>query len=142
MEVVEVNEYSEELLQRLNKLLPQLSFSAEPITSEVLRVIIANPTVHLLVAQDEHNLFGTLSLVVFPTITGTRAWIEDVVVSEAARGRGVGKLLSGHALNLATGLGAKTVDLTSRPDRRAANELYKKVGFKLRETNLYRYSCR
>ncbi|MCP4331732.1 MAG: GNAT family N-acetyltransferase [Gammaproteobacteria bacterium] len=72
--------------------------------------------------------------------TGIRAWIEDVVVSEIARGKGVGQSLSNHAVSLASTLGAKTVDLTSRPSRVAANELYKKVGFTQRETNVYRYN--
>ena len=69
-----------------------------------------------------------------------RAWIEDVVVDEAARGRGVGEALNRKALELAKESGARTVDLTSRPSREAANRLYKRLGFKPRETNVYRYS--
>ena len=71
--------------------------------------------------------------------TGIRAWIEDVVVKENARGKGVGKLLSERAVGLASEIGAKTIDLTSRPSREAANALYKKEGFEVRETNVYRY---
>jgi ribosomal protein S18 acetylase RimI-like enzyme len=69
-----------------------------------------------------------------------RAWIEDVVVDESARGRGVGEALNREALDRARGLGAKTVDLTSRPSREAANRLYQRLGFEPRETNIYRYS--
>ena len=76
----------------------------------------------------------------FPIITGTRAWIEDVVVSENARGKGVGKLLAAEAIKLAEKYGAKTVDLTSRPSREAANNLYISAGFQQRETNVYRYT--
>jgi len=79
-------------------------------------------------------------LVIFPIITGTRAWIEDVVVPEIARGKGVGKLLIEEAVKLAEKQGAKTVDLTSRPTREVANKLYKSSGFQQRETNVYRYS--
>ena len=71
-----------------------------------------------------------------------RAWIEDVVVTAAARGRGVGELLNREALRLARELGARTVDLTSRPEREAANRLYAKLGFERRETNVYRHSAR
>jgi ribosomal protein S18 acetylase RimI-like enzyme len=35
-----------------------------------------------------------------------------------------------------------TVDLTSRPSREAANRLYQRAGFQLRETNLYRFDLR
>jgi ribosomal protein S18 acetylase RimI-like enzyme len=80
-----------------------------------------------------------LSLVVFSIPTGTKAWIEDVVVDERARGKGVGKELMNHALNVAKELGAKSADLTSRPSREAANKLYQAIGFEGRETNVYRY---
>jgi ribosomal protein S18 acetylase RimI-like enzyme len=42
------------------------------------------------------------------------------------------------ALDRAAELGARTVDLTSRPDRAAANRLYQRMGFEVRETNVYR----
>ena len=75
----------------------------------------------------------------FEIPTGVRAWIEDVVVDEAARGQGVGQLLNERALEIAQESGAKTVDLTSRPSREAANRLYKRIGFEQRDTNVYRY---
>jgi GNAT superfamily N-acetyltransferase len=139
MEILEITEYSEELLTALNTLLPQLSSSAEPLSESALKGIINHPATHLLMATDEGTYFGTLSLVIFPIPTGTRAWIEDVVVSEEARGKGVGKLLSKYAIDLASTIGVKTIDLTSRPSRIAANVLYKKMGFNQRETNVYRY---
>jgi ribosomal protein S18 acetylase RimI-like enzyme len=81
-----------------------------------------------------------MTLVVFPIPTRVRAWIEDVVVDGDARGRGVGEALNRRALDLARSLGAKTVDLTSRPSREAANRLYQRIGFEPRETNVYRYT--
>ena len=78
-------------------------------------------------------------LVVFRIPTGVRAWIEDVVVDQAARGRGVGAELTNAAIRLANQHGARTVDLTSRPDREAANRLYQRLGFVRRETNVYRF---
>jgi ribosomal protein S18 acetylase RimI-like enzyme len=139
MKIVEVTEYSDEVLTALNKLLPQLSSSAVLLSESALKEIISHPATHLLMAIEQGTYFGTLSLVIFPIPTGIRAWIEDVVVSEEARGKGVGQLLSNYAVELAASLGAKTVDLTSRPSRVAANALYKKVGFIQRETNVYRY---
>jgi ribosomal protein S18 acetylase RimI-like enzyme len=69
-----------------------------------------------------------------------RAWIEDVVVDDAARGKGVGAALNERAIEVARGLGARTVDLTSRPSREAANRLYQRLGFEPRETNVYRFT--
>ena len=79
-------------------------------------------------------------MVLFRIPTGVRAMIEDVVVDEALRGRGIGEALSREALKVARENGARTVDLTSRPSREAANRLYQRIGFKLRDTNVYRYS--
>lgn len=80
-----------------------------------------------------------LTLVLFPIPTGIRAWIEDVVVEEQARGRGIAAALTHEALRLAAAHGARTVELTSNPDREAANRLYAKLGFRRRDTNVYRY---
>jgi ribosomal protein S18 acetylase RimI-like enzyme len=74
--------------------------------------------------------------------TGVRAWIEDVVVDDGSRGAGVASALVAAALERAQEQGARTVDLTSRPDREAANRLYVRLGFERRETNVYRRTLR
>lgn len=139
MNVIQVTQYSEKILEAINELLPQLSSSAKPLTASELTEIIQSESSHLLMAEESGKFYGSLTLVTFMIPTGIRAWIEDVVVNENARGKGVGKLLSERAVGLASEIGAKTVDLTSRPSREAANALYKKVGFEMRETNVYRY---
>jgi ribosomal protein S18 acetylase RimI-like enzyme len=63
-----------------------------------------------------------------------------VVVDESARGRGVGEALTLRAIDMAGEENAKTVDLTSRPSREAANRLYQRLGFERRDTNVYRYT--
>ena len=85
------------------------------------------------------EIVGTLTLVVFPIPTGMRAWIEDVIVDSNSRGKGIAKLLVKRAIELAQSLGAKSVDLTSRPSRVEANLLYLNLGFGVRETNVYRF---
>ena len=101
--------------------------------------MIASPASDVLVAREGDRILGTLTLVTFRIPTGVRSWIEDVVVDDAARGKGVGDLLNRFALDVARDKGAKTVDLTSRPTREAANRLYQRIGFVARETNIYRY---
>ena len=94
----------------------------------------------LLIARSGDEIAGTLTLVMFPIPTGFRAWIEDVIVDQAARGQGIGETLTLEALNLAKAAGARTVDLTSRPSREAAGRLYERVGFESRSTRFYRYA--
>jgi ribosomal protein S18 acetylase RimI-like enzyme len=131
---------SDELVAAFARLMPQLSSSASPPTREHLEEIIACPASTMLVARDDSGtIVGSLTLAHFRTPSGARAWIEDVVVDESVRGRGIGAALVAEAVRLAEELGARTVDLTSRPSRHAANSLYEKAGFLARETNVYRY---
>jgi ribosomal protein S18 acetylase RimI-like enzyme len=93
----------------------------------------------LLAREEDDTIVGTLTLVAFRIPTGVGAWIEDVVVDERARGRGVGEALMAAAIRLAEESGARHVNLTSRPEREAANRLYRRLGFEERETNVYRF---
>lgn len=138
VQIVEAEEVTPDLVAAFERLIPQLSRSNPPPSAEMLGSIVESPACHLLLAVEDGVIVGSLTLVVFPIPTAVRAWIEDVVVDEAASGKGVGRRLNEHALDLARTLGAKTVDLTSRPSREAANHLYKKIGFQPRETNVYR----
>ena len=128
-----------EIVAAFERLVPQLSRSAPPPDAATLAGIVASPAITMLVARNGEEIAGTLTLVVFPIPTGIRAWIEDVVVDEAARGLGIGEALTRRALEIAKEAGARTVDLTSRPSRAAAGRLYERVGFTERETRLYRY---
>ena len=130
---------SEELLVACLRLIPQLSSSSTPLTTSELAEIINSPSTVLFVARVENEIVGLLTLALFRIPTAMRAWIEDVVVDAAARGGGVGEALNLAALAEAKRRGARTVDLTSRPSREAANRLYQRLGFVQRETNVYRY---
>lgn len=127
-----------DLVAAVTDLLPQLSRSAPPPTAEQLERIVADPATTLFVAEDDGRIVGSLTLAAFEIPTGRRAWIEDVVTDSAARGKGVASALVDAALAHAAELGARTVDLTSRPDREDANRLYTKLGFDVRQTNVYR----
>jgi ribosomal protein S18 acetylase RimI-like enzyme len=132
-------EATDEILSALHRLIPQLSSSSAPVTVAELREIIDSDSSVLFIARVDGRIVGSLTLAVFRIPTGIRAWIEDVVVDESARGHGVGEALNRAALAEAKRRGAKTVDLTSRPSREAANRLYLRIGFVARETNVYRY---
>lgn len=137
IEVVE--RVGDDLVGAFARLMPQLSSSNPPPTRDHLQRIVDGDATTLLVAIDDDLIVGSLTLVVFPIPTGVRAWIEDVVVDESARGRGVGEALNRFAIDEARRSGAVTVDLTSRPTREAANRLYRRIGFEQRSTNVYRY---
>jgi ribosomal protein S18 acetylase RimI-like enzyme len=129
-----------ELTGALVALVPQLSTSNPPPSLAEVDAMLASDAITQFVARAEDgSIVGVSTLAVFPIPTAVRAWIEDVIVDESARGQGVGQALTQAMLDHARTLGCATVDLTSRPSREAANHLYKKLGFALRETNVYRY---
>lgn len=131
---------TDEVVGAFGRLLPQLSGSAKPLDAAAISAIVASPAVTVLLARSEGRIVGSLSLVMFLIPTGLRAWIEDVVVDEAARGQGVGTVLTREALRRARAAGARTVDLSTRPSRVAAGRLYEREGFKQRDTRMYRYA--
>ncbi|HLT70203.1 MAG TPA: GNAT family N-acetyltransferase [Acidimicrobiales bacterium] len=129
------------IVEAVERLVPQLSSSSPPPTVEQLGEVVSSPATDLFLAiDDDGEIVGMSTLAVFRIPTGLRAWIEDVVVDGAARGRGVGEALTRAMLDRARELGCRTVDLTSRPSREAANRLYQRLGFQRRDTNVYRYS--
>ena len=138
--IEEATEVTEELVAAVAALVPQLSRTSPTPGATELAEIVSSPATTLLMARDgEGAIVGSLTLVMFRIPTGVRAWIEDVVVDGAARGQGVGEALSREALRLAAAAGARTVDLTSRPSREAANRLYLRLGFEIRDTSVYRW---
>jgi endonuclease-8 len=141
VEVEVATEVTEELVDAFIRLIPQLSRSSPAPGHAELAEMVASPATSLLVARDgSGGIIGSLTLAVIRIPTGVRALIEDVVVDESARGAGAGAELTKVALAVAARAGAKTVDLTSRPSREAANRLYQRLGFERRDTHVYRYS--
>ena len=138
--ISELTETSSSVLQSINELLPQLSSSAQVISMDRLSELVeSDNTIIFLGTDDSGQILGMLSIIVMKIPTGNKAWIEDVVVDQSARGKGMGKALMNHALEKAKELAVKSVDLTYRPSREKANMLYKSLGYKIRETNVYRH---
>ena len=153
MSVELIEQSSPELVAAMERLIPQLSRSAKPLTAQQTQALVDQDSVYLFVFRTDKPVIaadgneveaGTilcmLSLATFAIPTGVRAWVEDVVVDAGTRGMGAGQQLVEAAVAHAQKIGARTVDLTSRPSREAANRLYRRCGFELRETNVYRYA--
>ena len=153
MSVELIEQSSPELVAAMERLIPQLSRSAKPLTAEQTQALVDQDSVYLFVFRTDKpvtaadgneveagTILGMLSLATFAIPTGVRAWGEDVVVDAGTRGMGAGQQLVEAAVAHAQKIGARTVDLTSRPSREAANRLYRRCGFELRETNVYRYA--
>ena len=129
----------DELVAAFERLIPQLSSSSPPPTRDELAALVEGDDTIVFIARVDDTIVGSLTLAFYRIPTGLKAWIEDVVVDDAARGHGIGRRLNEAALDAARERGAKNVSLTSRSSREAANRLYQRIGFQLRETNLYRY---
>jgi ribosomal protein S18 acetylase RimI-like enzyme len=128
----------EDVSRALSRLIPQLSRSAPPLDADALRRVVACDSNTLLLARDDDTIVGTLTLMIFPLPTGLRARIEDVVVDEAGRGKGVGAALTEEAMRRARLAGARTVELASRRSRVAAHRLYHRLGFAEHDSTVFR----
>ncbi|MFI1768918.1 GNAT family N-acetyltransferase [Streptomyces sp. NPDC020800] len=134
-----IREAGQELVDAFGRLLPQLSSTAKPLDHEAVQRMVSCDANTVIVARTPETIVGTLTLVMLPLPSGLRARIEDVVVDSAVRGQGVAGLLTREALRIAREAGARTVDLTSRPDRAAANRLYERLGFRTRQSTVHRF---
>ncbi len=142
MEIIEMNEVTDEIVSAFQRLIPQLTTHSTPPDREALIQMAVSPDTAIFLAWEPDKngeVIGSATLAIATSPTGAHGWIEDVVVDQAARGQGVGRMLSQALLDKARALGLKQVYLTSRPGRMAANQLYQSMGFVRRETNVYRY---
>jgi ribosomal protein S18 acetylase RimI-like enzyme len=140
MKIREINRFSVRVFNAVLRLLPQLDPDSELPTRKHFNKILKSEGSHLFIAElDNKQIVGMLTIGTYNMPSGVKVWIEDVVVDETQRGKGYGKELTLFAVDFAKTLGVKAVELTSRPSRTSANQLYRKLGFVLRETNVYKY---
>jgi ribosomal protein S18 acetylase RimI-like enzyme len=132
-----VTEVDDELVEALARLIPQLSQTAALPTREGLEDMLSRQDHYLLVARDEGRIVGSLTLIVYRIPTRLQGAIHDVVVDDAARGKGIGEALTVEAQRLAVEAGADRIRLTTRPEREAAHRLYERLGFEQVHTDAY-----
>jgi ribosomal protein S18 acetylase RimI-like enzyme len=142
MYIGKISDVTRELCEALEKLVPQLSVDKVPPTWEELTALVDSEASTLFVARypdEKSEISGILTLTIYRVPTGIRSIIEDVIVDEKMRKRGIAEALMQYAITLAREAGASQMSLTSNPRREAANRLYQKMGFTKRETNSYIY---
>ena len=138
MRIEAATEATPALLEALRSLLPQLNPRLPELTMEKLQAVVDDPAATLLAVYDEGTVMGVAVVLTYTTPSWRKARIEDVVIDEKARGRGLGQALVERCIELARERGAEVVELQSASWREAANRLYPALGFELRESNLYR----
>jgi ribosomal protein S18 acetylase RimI-like enzyme len=138
MKIIEVNELTNGYLNAIRRMISSLSTEYHPFTEADFRELLTSGNSHLFFLMDGECVAGMLSVGIYRSPTGTKAWIEDVVVDEVYRGRGLGKLLIRHAIDFVKSQHADLLMLTSNPSRTVANHLYQAIGFERKETNVYR----
>ena len=135
----QAHEASEELLTAMQRLMVQLTAALPPDMAELNEMLSSGATSLFLARQADETIIGMAALTIFRVPSGLKAWIEDVVVDESQRGKGIGEALTVACIDHARALGVSSIHLTSNPARVAANRLYQKLGFQRHETNLYQF---
>ena len=136
MEIQELHNYTQAQFEDLTQLMTELSDRVN-FTQSDLMLVLRDCNCHLYVIQDGEHIVGCATLCIFHSPTGTKASIEDVVVSSAYRGQHLGKRLMEYVLEQAKAYAPIELHLTSNPMRVAANKLYQSLGFQRKETNCY-----
>ena len=142
MDILLMNEVSDDIVFAFNRLIPQLSKFSSPPTYEILIDMAESEATHVFLAclpDQQGQIVGTATLAILRSPTGRHGWIEDVVVDQKFRKKGIGKALTEACIQKAREMGLQEVNLTSNPSRKAANKLYQSMGFIQRKTNIYRY---
>lgn len=137
IKIKQVKDITPEVVEAFSILIPQLTVKSKIPDKKSLEEIIETKNTYLFIASNP-NIVGSITVVVTNTPSGPKAWIEDVIVDNDARGQNIGEKLVSFAIDFTKGLNVSSINLTSSPDRVAANKLYLKLGFILRETNVYR----
>lgn len=137
-EIIKIQSYSTEYHEAMQRFLDQLTTNPMTLTEEMFRQLLASPNSHLFFLMKDEQIVGMLTVGIYHSPTGGKAWIEDVVVDETFRGQGLSKLLVAHAIEFTKSQGIPSLMLTSNPKRIAANKLYQAMGFERKETNVYR----
>ena len=135
---IEAKEVRTEYIDGINNLLGQLTSSPKEMNEALLQAIVESDRTHLFLAYIGYQMVGMATLAAYVIPTGTKAWVEDVVVDNNFRGKHIGKKLVNHVVEYTKKYSPCSLMLTSRPMRVAANKLYKSVGFEKRETNVYK----
>jgi len=138
MKIIEVNEFTKESLDSVQKFLSLLTSEPKQFAEAEFKALLASGNSHLFFLLDGHTVAGMATLGIYSSPTGVKAWIEDVVVDVVYRGKGLGRMLTQHAIDYAKSKQADSLMLTSNPSRIAANNLYQSIGFEQKETNVYR----
>ena len=136
--IIEINTYSPEYHEAMQRFLDQLTPEHMTLTEEMVKQLITSENSHLFFLMQDEQVAGMLTVGIYYSPTGGKAWIEDVVVDETFRGQGLSKLLVAHAIQFVESKQIPLLMLTSNPTRIAANKLYQAMGFGRKETNVYR----
>ena len=136
--IIEIKTYSPEYHEAMQRFLNQLTTSPMVLTEDMFHQLLASENSHLFFIMKDEQIAGMLTVGIYYSPTGGKAWIEDVVVDETFRGQGLSKLLVAHAIEFVKSQQIPLLMLTSNPKRIAANKLYQAMGFERKETNVYR----
>ncbi len=138
MEIIEIKKYNSDYLVVIQKLLSELMGKPVQFPESSFKEILSSENSHLFFLKDKESVIGMFTVGIYKSPTGSKAWIEDVVVDNNVRGKGLGRLIMEYAISYVKSLCVETLMLTSNPSRVIANKLYQSLGFEQKETNVYR----
>jgi len=127
---------NKKIAEDVNRLLPQLSSHPRILTTRDLKRILKNSVIFAVF--DKKHIVGIAMIHFWEILLKKKGFIDDVVIDKSYRGRGLGKQLTLALLTEAKKRKIQCIDLSSEPERKTANIMYRKLGFQKKKTNYYR----
>ena len=142
MEIIieRIETFSESIAPEINSLARQLVANSRMLDNEDVKNLVENQANRFFVAREaaSNKIIGMLTLVILDVPSVKKGLLEEIVVDNKHRRKGIGRKLLSAAMKQARKEGASYIDFTSRPERKEAKSFYQKLGFNKRDTNVYR----
>lgn len=107
------------------------------VVSVSLNSLLSSATICLVMLDKDKIIgFGSLAPYYVPTV-GEVGTIEDIIIEKKYRGQGLGQKLVEDLIEIAKDKNLLKIKLTSNPQREAARNLYRKLGFEMKDTDVF-----
>ncbi len=126
---------TEELQVQLSELYLQLNSQLKQV--QLSTILEVPERIDIAACFEKNVLIGIAMMANYKVVSGYKGMIEDVVVSEQHRGKGIGRKLMELLIEQAKIRKLNDVLLFSGHHRTAAIALYKSLGFNIKTSGLY-----
>ncbi len=122
--------------QQVTELYKQLSTTIVQLSLK--KILEDKDNIVFVLCKEENQIVGIAMMAMYKVISGHKGMVEDVVVDQGQRGKGIGRKLMEKLLEEGKNKNLDEILLFTGHHRTPAIALYKSLGFQLKNSGLYR----